>query len=98
MPSRISSSASPPSRLSFLASEAAAARPRALPSTKVKTVVAVAATAAELGISGIGLLPGDADEYVVTSGGLKGRRGFFTGDESGAVVGVDLAGRLFRRA
>ena len=45
----------------------------------------------------IGLLPGDADEYIVTSGGLKGQRGFFTRDESGAVVGVDLAGRLFNR-
>ena len=45
----------------------------------------------------IGLLPGDRDEYIVTSGGLKGQRGFFTRDESGAVVGVDLAGRLFKR-
>ena len=45
----------------------------------------------------IGLLPGDGDEYVVTSGGLKGQRGFFTRDERGAVVGVDLAGRLFNR-
>jgi hypothetical protein len=41
----------------------------------------------------IGQLPG-ADEY---SGGLKGARGFFTRDESGAVVGIDLAGRLFSR-
>jgi hypothetical protein len=45
----------------------------------------------------LGLLPGDADEYVITSGGLKGLRGFFTRDENGAVVGVDLAGRLYRR-
>jgi CubicO group peptidase (beta-lactamase class C family) len=45
----------------------------------------------------VGLLPGDADEYIVTSGGLKGQRGFFTRDGSGAVVGVDLAGRLFNR-
>ncbi|HEY3228197.1 MAG TPA: hypothetical protein VGJ87_03195 [Roseiflexaceae bacterium] len=44
----------------------------------------------------LGLLPGDTDEYIVTSGGLKGLRGFFTRDESGAVVGVDLAGRLFK--
>lgn len=43
------------------------------------------------------LLPGDADEYVITSGGLKGQRGFFSRDETGAVVGVDLAGRLFTR-
>jgi hypothetical protein len=46
----------------------------------------------------MGLLPGDGDEYVITSGGLKGQRGFFTRDASGAVVGVDLAGRLFNRA
>ncbi len=45
----------------------------------------------------IGLLPGDKDEYMVTSGGLTGQRGFFTRDEHGAVVGVDMAGRLFRR-
>jgi CubicO group peptidase (beta-lactamase class C family) len=45
----------------------------------------------------LGLLPGGADEYIVTSGGLDGQRGFFTRDERGAVVGVDLAGRLFHR-
>jgi CubicO group peptidase (beta-lactamase class C family) len=45
----------------------------------------------------LGLLPGDADEYVITSGGLKGLRGFFTRDDSGAVVGVDLGGRLYNR-
>ncbi|MEV8530441.1 serine hydrolase domain-containing protein [Streptomyces sp. NPDC051211] len=45
----------------------------------------------------VGLLPGDGDEYIVTGGGLKGQRGFFTRDASGAVVGVDLAGRLFQR-
>jgi CubicO group peptidase (beta-lactamase class C family) len=44
-----------------------------------------------------GLLPGDADEYIITSGAFKGQRGFFTRDESDAVVGVDLAGRLFNR-
>jgi CubicO group peptidase (beta-lactamase class C family) len=43
----------------------------------------------------VGLLPGD--EYVLTSGGMKGLRGFFTRDRHGAVVGVDLAGRLFTR-
>ena len=42
-----------------------------------------------------GLLPGD--EYIVTSGALKGQRGFFTRDDSGAIVGADLAGRLFTR-
>ncbi|MFF3906353.1 serine hydrolase domain-containing protein [Streptomyces sp. NPDC001848] len=45
----------------------------------------------------IGFLPGDGDEYIVTEGGLKGQRGFFTRDGSGSVVGVDLAGRLFGR-
>lgn len=45
----------------------------------------------------IGLLPGDGDEYVVTTGGLAGQRGCFTRDASGAVVGVDLGGRLFSR-
>jgi len=42
-----------------------------------------------------GLLP--EDEYIVTSGALKGQRGFFTRDDSGAIVGADLAGRLFTR-
>jgi hypothetical protein len=45
----------------------------------------------------IGLLPGDADEYIVTSGGLTGQRGFFSRDDSGTIVGVDIAGRLFER-
>ena len=44
-----------------------------------------------------GLLPGNKDEYIITSGAFKGQRGFFTRDTSGAVVGVDLAGRLFSR-
>jgi CubicO group peptidase (beta-lactamase class C family) len=46
---------------------------------------------------GIGLLPGDGDEYIVIDGGLKGLRGFFTRDKTGVVVGIDLAGRLFNR-
>jgi hypothetical protein len=45
----------------------------------------------------LGLLAGGADEYIITGGAFKGQRGFFTRDESGAVVGVDLAGRLFNR-
>jgi CubicO group peptidase (beta-lactamase class C family) len=45
----------------------------------------------------IGLLPGDTDEYIVTEGGMKGQRGFFTRDESGVIVGVDIAGRKFTR-
>ncbi len=44
-----------------------------------------------------GFLPGNADEYVITSGAFKGQRGFLTRDQSGRVVGVDLAGRLFSR-
>jgi hypothetical protein len=44
-----------------------------------------------------GLLPGDADEYIITGGAFQGQRGFFTRDETGAVAGVDLVGRLFRR-
>jgi hypothetical protein len=45
----------------------------------------------------IGLLPGNGDEYILTEGGMKGQRGFFTRDQRGAVLGVDLAGRLFTR-
>ena len=45
----------------------------------------------------IGLLPGNKDEYVITSGGMSGLRGFFTRDQRGAIAGVDLAGRLFTR-
>ena len=44
-----------------------------------------------------GLLPGDGDEYIITGGAFQGQRGFFTRDGTGAVVGADLAGRLFRR-
>lgn len=44
-----------------------------------------------------GLLPGDGDEYIITSGAFTGQRGFFTRDESDAIVGADLAGRLFTR-
>ena len=42
-----------------------------------------------------GLLPGD--QCIVTAGGLQGQRGFFTRNEAGMVVGIDLAGRLFTR-
>jgi CubicO group peptidase (beta-lactamase class C family) len=45
----------------------------------------------------LGLLPGNTDEYILTSGAFKGQRGFFTRDQTGAVVGVDLAGRLYNR-
>ncbi|MFE1829676.1 serine hydrolase domain-containing protein [Streptomyces yangpuensis] len=45
----------------------------------------------------LGLLPGDGDEFIVTAGGLQGQRGFFSRDASGAVVGIDLGGRVFNR-
>ncbi|MDX3533995.1 serine hydrolase [Streptomyces sp. MB09-01] len=45
----------------------------------------------------MGLLPGDGDEFIVTAGGLQGQRGFFSRDASGAVVGIDLGGRIFNR-
>ncbi|WP_336204032.1 serine hydrolase domain-containing protein [Nonomuraea sp. LPB2021202275-12-8] len=45
----------------------------------------------------LGLLPGDTDEYILTSGAFTGQRGYFTRDDGGAVAGVDLAGRLFNR-
>ena len=67
---------------------------------RIKPEIRAAAKTAppqDLAPADIGLLPGDTDEYIITSGGLKGQRGFFTRDESGAVVGVDLAGRLFKR-
>lgn len=44
-----------------------------------------------------GLLPGDRDEYVITDGAYAGQKGYFSRDASGAVIGVDLAGRLFGR-
>ncbi|WP_433628375.1 serine hydrolase domain-containing protein [Nocardia sp. CA-120079] len=47
--------------------------------------------------AGLGLLPGNRDEYIVTSGGLQGQRGFFTRDERGRIVGADMAGRIFNR-
>lgn len=46
----------------------------------------------------LGLLPGNGDDFIVMSGGLRGQRGFFTRDDRGAIMGVDLAGRLFKRA
>ena len=38
----------------------------------------------------------DADEDVITGGGMQGR-GLLTRGQRGAIVGVDLAGRLFTR-
>ncbi|MFX0576132.1 serine hydrolase domain-containing protein [Nocardia nepalensis] len=51
----------------------------------------------DLPVAGLGLLPGDRDEYIVTSGGLQGQRGYFTRDEQGRIVGADMAGRMFNR-
>lgn len=47
--------------------------------------------------TGLGLLPESGDEYIVTGGGLIGQRGFLTRDADGAIIGADLAGRLFNR-
>jgi CubicO group peptidase (beta-lactamase class C family) len=47
--------------------------------------------------AGLGLLQGTGDEYIVTGGGLMGQRGFLTRDADGAIIGADLAGRLFNR-
>jgi CubicO group peptidase (beta-lactamase class C family) len=47
--------------------------------------------------AGLGLLPGSGDEYIVTGGGLTGPRGFLTRDAGHAIIGADLAGRLFSR-
>ncbi|NUR57166.1 MAG: beta-lactamase family protein [Catenulispora sp.] len=51
----------------------------------------------DLAPAAMGFLAEDGDDYIVTEGDLKGQRGYFSRDESGAVVGVDLAGRLFAR-
>ncbi|GAA1954035.1 hypothetical protein GCM10009838_06750 [Catenulispora subtropica] len=48
--------------------------------------------------SEMGFLAGDGDDYIVVEGEMKGQRGFFSRDESGVVVGIDLAGRIFGRA
>ena len=45
----------------------------------------------------IGLLPGAGDEYIITKGGMKGTRGFFTRDHTGSVVGIDVGGRIHTR-
>ncbi len=45
----------------------------------------------------IGLLPGPGDEYIITEGGMKGTRGFFTRDHNGSIVGIDVGGRIHTR-
>jgi hypothetical protein len=39
----------------------------------------------------------EMDAMTATIGALTGQRGFFTRDDSGTVVGVDLAGRFAKR-
>jgi len=51
----------------------------------------------DLPFASMGLLPGDAGEFIVTEGGLAGQRGIFTRDQSGTVTAADLAGRTFAR-
>jgi len=45
----------------------------------------------------IGILPGDADRYIVPSGPAKGMKGYFTRDERGKVDGIHLGGRYAER-
>lgn len=45
----------------------------------------------------MGFLSDDGDDYIVTEGPLQGQRGYFARGEHGAITGVDLAGRQFRR-
>ncbi|WP_327146851.1 serine hydrolase domain-containing protein [Nocardia sp. NBC_01327] len=49
----------------------------------------------DMPVADLGLLP--SDEYIVTSGGLQGQRGFFSRNPDGTILGADLAGRLFTR-
>ncbi|MBL1074510.1 beta-lactamase family protein [Nocardia sp. 2] len=51
----------------------------------------------DLPAAAMGLLPGAGDEFIVTEGGLKGSRGYFTRDDNDRIIGADLAGRLFLR-
>jgi len=42
----------------------------------------------------IAMLVGDGDRYVVSGGAAKGMKGYFMRDETGAVTGVHVGGRL----
>lgn len=46
----------------------------------------------------LGFLPGDRDEFLISTGGLAGQRGAFTRDPDGAITAADLAGRVFTRS
>jgi CubicO group peptidase (beta-lactamase class C family) len=45
----------------------------------------------------IALLHGEQDQYMVTGGGLKGQRGYFSRDKSDRIITVTMAGRVFTR-
>ena len=45
----------------------------------------------------MGFLAEEGDDYIVTEGEMKGQRGYFSRNECGAIVGIDLAGRVFAR-
>jgi CubicO group peptidase (beta-lactamase class C family) len=45
----------------------------------------------------MGFISDGKDDFVVTSGGLKGQRGFFARDDDRLVVGLAIGGREFRR-
>jgi hypothetical protein len=45
----------------------------------------------------MGFISDSKDDFVVTSGGLKGQRGVFARDDDRRVVGLNVGGREFRR-
>ena len=45
----------------------------------------------------IGMLEGEGDRYVITEGAAKGMKGYFTRDDSGAISGVHVGGRMATR-
>ncbi|SDD86315.1 serine hydrolase domain-containing protein [Glycomyces harbinensis] len=45
----------------------------------------------------MGFLAEDGDDYIITEGPLEGQRGYFDRGEDGAITGIDLGGREFRR-
>jgi hypothetical protein len=63
------------------------ASPRTEPSKPVRTQEPPRPGRAGFGVADFGLLPGDADEYIITGGAFQGQRGFFSRDDTGAVVG-----------
>jgi CubicO group peptidase (beta-lactamase class C family) len=45
----------------------------------------------------IGLLPGEGDHYIITGGRGRGMKGYFVRNDSGAVEGIHIGGRLATR-